>query len=53
MVRWKHHNSAAPMNAILRKKLKLVVEVTRTRDVGRIKTSAKGRSTVYRIIETG
>jgi hypothetical protein len=34
-------------------KLKLAVEASRTSDVGRTKTGARGSSTVYRIIETG
>ena len=50
---WQHNNIRCAINKILKKKLKLAVEASRTRYVGRAKTGAKGSGTAYRIIETG
>jgi predicted ArsR family transcriptional regulator len=44
-----HHTIRGAISGALKKKLGLTVEATRTREVGRNKTAAKGSSTVYRI----
>jgi Protein of unknown function (DUF3489) len=46
---WQHHTIRGAISGALKKKLKLTVEATRTREVGPNKTGAKGSATVYRI----
>jgi hypothetical protein len=47
---WQHHTIRGAIAGALKKKLKLKVEATRTREVGPNKTGAKGSSTIYRIV---
>jgi hypothetical protein len=47
---WQKHTIRGAIAGALKKKLKLNVEATRTREVGPEKTGAKGSSTVYRIV---
>jgi hypothetical protein len=47
---WQHHTIRGAIAGALKKKLKLNVEATRTREVGPNKTGAKGSATVYRIV---
>jgi len=47
---WQHHTIRGAIAGALKKKLKLNVEATRTREVGPNKPGAKGSSTVYRIV---
>jgi transposase len=49
---WQHHSIRCAIRTRLKKKFKLPVEATRTREVG-TKTGAKGSTTVYRIIKAG
>jgi hypothetical protein len=46
---WQHHTIRGAISGALKKKLKLTVETTRTREVGPNKAGAKGSATVYRI----
>ena len=46
---WQHHTIRGAISGALRKKLGLIVETIRTREVGPSKAGAKGSSTVYRI----
>jgi transposase len=46
---WQHHTIRGAISGALKKKLGLIIEATRTREVGPNKTGAKGSSTVYRI----
>jgi hypothetical protein len=47
---WQHHTVHGAISGALKKKLKLTIEATRTREVGANKVGAKRSSTVYRII---
>jgi Protein of unknown function (DUF3489) len=46
---WQHHTIRGAISGALKKKLRLTLEATRTREVGPNKAGAKGSSTVYRI----
>jgi hypothetical protein len=46
---WQHHTIRGAISGALKKKLRLTIEATRTREIGPNKTGAKGSSTVYRI----
>jgi hypothetical protein len=50
---WQHHTIRGAISGALKKKLGLMVEATRTREVGPNKTGAKGSATVYRITGSG
>jgi hypothetical protein len=45
-----HHTIRGAISGVLKKKLGLTVEATRSREVGPNKTGAKGSRTVYRIV---
>jgi hypothetical protein len=47
---WQHHTIRGAISGALKKKLGLIIEATRTREVGSNNTGAKRSSTVYRII---
>jgi hypothetical protein len=46
---WQHHTIRGAISGALKRKLRLTIEATRTREIGPNKTGAKGSSTVYRI----
>jgi transposase len=50
---WQHRTICCAISKRLKKKLKLAVEATRTREVGSTNMGAKGSSIIYRIIEAG